>query len=273
MGHAGVELGLAGLEHGVIDGDAGVLHDGQGRGHGHLQVGEEPQGITSHHLLIEHDLEREQGGGPTRTGQVGCGNGLGGEGLEVEGALGLTGTVASRGSPLVDGGQIDAEPALGEGVDVVAALFRATQVAGQGGICDDAVEREPPGAQRVPAALGVGDELGALHVGQEPGQGGFILRQDLGEVDDHRPRAVGQRHECGIALDGSEDADNIDPQGAGAVITIRRQTGLQPFSQLPRGKIVSQRDDLQIAQCVQGAGFLRLARLDVIGGVGEAQDA
>ena len=124
---------------------------------------------------------------------MGGGNGLlRGEGLEVECALGLTGAAVTPGTALVDCGQVDAEPTLGESLDVIAALFRAAQVAGQGGICDDAVEREPPGAQRVPAPLGVGDELGTLHVGQEPGQGCFILGQDLSQVDGDRPRAVGQ---------------------------------------------------------------------------------
>ena len=36
---------------------------------------------------------------------------------------------------------------------------------------------------------------------------------------------------------------------------------------------MSQRDDLQIAQRVQCAGFVCLTRLGVVGGVGEAQDA
>ena len=193
VGHPGVELGLAGMEHGVVDGDAGVLHDGQGRCHGHLQVGEQSGGVTSRHLLIEHGLEREQGGGPARTGQVGGGNGLlRGEGLEVECALRLTGAAVTPGTALVDCRQVDAEPTLGESLNVIAALLRTAQVSGQRGICDDAVERESPGAQRVPAALGVGDELGTLHVGQEPSQDGFVLWQDLGQVDGDRPRAVGQ---------------------------------------------------------------------------------
>ena len=132
VSHAGVELGLAGLEHGIVDGDAGVLHDGQGRGHGHLQVGEQSGGVTSRHLLIEHGLEREQGGGPALTGQVGGGNGLlRGEGLEVECALGLTGAAVTPGTALVDCGQVDAEPTLGESLDVIAALFGTAQVSGQ----------------------------------------------------------------------------------------------------------------------------------------------
>ena len=65
---------------------------------GILQVGEQSGGVTSRHLLIEHGLEREQGSGPARTGQVGGGNGLlRGEGLEVECALRLTGAAVTPG--------------------------------------------------------------------------------------------------------------------------------------------------------------------------------
>ena len=124
---------------------------------------------------------------------MGGGNGLlRGEGLEVECALRLTGAAVTPGTALVDCRQVDAEPTLGESLDVIAALLRTAQVSGQRGICDDTVERESPGAQRVPTALGVGDELGTLHVGQEPSQDGFVLWQDLGQVDGDRPRAVGQ---------------------------------------------------------------------------------
>ena len=42
---------------------------------------------------------------------------------------------------------------------------------------------------------------------------------------------------------------------------------------MPRGKIVPQRDDLQVTQRAQSTGSLSLTRLGVVGGVGEAQDA
>ena len=131
MSHAAVKLGLTGCEHRIVDSDTRVLHDGEGCSHGHLQVGEEPHGVPGRHLRVEHGLNRKQDGGSARAGQVRHGHCVRGEGLQVEGALRLALAVTRVRLPLSDGCQVDAEPALGEGVDVVAALLGPAQVAGQ----------------------------------------------------------------------------------------------------------------------------------------------
>ena len=131
MSHAGIELGLASREYGVVDGDTRVLHDGEARGHGHLQIGEQPHGVAVRHLLVEHGLQREQDGGPASTGQVGDGHGVRGEGLQVEGALGPAPALARVRLLLADDCKVDSEPALGESVDVVAALLGPAQISCQ----------------------------------------------------------------------------------------------------------------------------------------------
>ena len=192
MGDSSIELGLTGREHGVVDSDTRILHDGEGRGHGHLQVGEESHGVAGRHLLVEHVLEQQKSGSAARTDLMGRGYGLGGKGLEVECALGLAGAGGRLLPALSDGSQVDPEPALREGIDIVAALLRTAQVAGQGGIRNDTVQHESAGAEGVPAPLRVGDQLGPLEVGENRGQGRLGLRQDLGEVDGDRAGAIRQ---------------------------------------------------------------------------------
>ena len=159
VGDAGVELGLARGEHGLVDGDAGLLHLGQGGGHGHLQLGEEHIRLPLLELALqdrgEVALEGGAAGGHQRLGRGGV-RALGrGERLQVEGGLLLTIRVVGP-----QGSQVDAQPALRQGVDIVAALLGAAQVAGQRRVEDDAVECQAAGAQGVPGALGVGDDQG-----------------------------------------------------------------------------------------------------------------
>ena len=190
MSHAGIELGLTGCELGVVDGDARVLHDGEGRSHGHLQICEELHGVTGRHLLVEHGLEREQDSGTACTVQAGRGNGVGGEGLQVEGALRLTMAIGRLGPTFANCGQVDTEPSLGEGVDVIATLLGTAQVAGQREVRSDTVQCDSASIQSVPAPLGVSDQLGSIDVGEHVGQGGLVLGQDLGQIDGDRSSAV-----------------------------------------------------------------------------------
>ena len=151
VGDAGVELGLALGQHGLVHGDAVGLHLGQAAGHGHLQALVEVQDAALAHLLPERLLQRGQEGRAARRGQGGGRRGVLAQGLQVEGPLDL-------GGPL--GLQVDPEPALRQGVDVVGALLGTAQVGPQGGVPHDAVQPQAPCAQGVPGALGVGDDQG-----------------------------------------------------------------------------------------------------------------
>ena len=92
----------------------------------------------------------------------------------------------------------------------------------------------------MPAPLGVGDQLGAIDVGQEGGQSGLVLGQDRGEVDGDRVGAVGERDDLGVALNGFEAPHDINPKEAGSAAPSCRQVGLQPLRQLPNRKIPAQ---------------------------------
>ena len=113
-----------------------------------------------------------------------------GQGLQVEGALG-----AALVPGAVQGLQVQVEPAPGQGGDVVAALLGAAQVAGQRGVRDDPVELQAAGAQRVPDALGVGHDLGAVRVAQEAGQRPLVVGVDQRQVQGQGARAVAQSQE------------------------------------------------------------------------------